>query len=723
MSMNSVQRPLSNEVVSKVLDRPYAGDGGIQSEEDAIVNISCLLLNSSQVYKQNRMNRIALYERLYANELPKKERQLFNICLPIFGGFEDALQANLTDPVKLQFQETNPQDYLVVPKLQAQFDNEKDGLLPNQMWNSKARDLMHDALLSGRATSKIYAENQPKFRTVFESTNYTNFHCQPLGGAYLENHLFVGEEGIYMTLEDIVSNDAFPKAQRNKIANFSYTDEWWQQVEMTYGTHFARFRSMYLGIESNTFTGTKTLYLAQFIITRRGVRYYCLFDPISKNWLQIEKLSEFMGTDLYPYKSAATHQDSQNFWSKGFSDDIFSIAVVVSTLLNQELTNREKSNFNARAYDPSMFTDEAKLDAAQYIPDRLVPVDTMGGVRKIEDGIFSFSTPQLQGTIDLVGWMQQNLGGLIGMTDLSMSSAAPGQKKGKQNATVQIAQQQQVAKRIGFRAESFKEMFGQIGEAYISGLKEFMPASLPISLIGEDGYTEESELKRIEMTRTSTIGVKVLSTSAEDADNQAKTNKRIQALSMLAEDANLNPQWRTEQTLKTIGGFDDSEIKMAMDLQTYGSKKQIAHASKAIQELLRGKQPAIYYAADMAFMQYIQDFMSENQSKMMKKKIHPKHGIELLLIAFFTEYLQQYVKPPTDPKTGQPKTDPKTGQPMPGIVQANEQRKAQKLINQQKQAMQMQQAGNNKPAQSGQQSSSATPGKAAMPGAGAPMGV
>lgn len=689
--MTSVQRPLSNEVVSEILDKPYSGEG-YKSEEDAIVDIAFLLWNNSQVYKQNRMNRIALYERLYNNELPKKERQLFNICLPIFGGFEDALQANLTDPVKLKFKETNPQDYLVIPKIQAQFDKEKDGLLPNQMWNSKARDLMHDALLSGRAIAKIYSESDPEYRSVFETVNYSNFHCQPLGGAYLENHLFVGEEGIYMTLEDIVSNEDFPKEQRDKISNFSYTDEWWQQLEDTYGTHFARYRSMHLNVNSNTFSGAKTLMLCQFIITRKGVRWFVLFDPISKNWLRIERWNEINGSDLYPYKSAATHQDSQNFWSKSFSDDIFSVAVVVSTLLNQELTNREKSNFNARAYDPSMFTDEAKLDAAQYIPDRLVPVDTMGGTRKIEEGIYSFQTAQLSGTIDLVGWMQGNLGGLIGMSDLS-GATGPQKGKGKQNATVAIAQQQQVAKRIGFRAEPFKEMFGQIGEAYVQGLKEFMPAKLAVKLIGEDGYTQGDELKRVEMSRTSTIGVEVESTSAEDADTQAKAAKRIQALTMLAQDPGINPQWRTEQTLKTVGGFDDAEIKMAMDLQTYGSKKQIAHASKAIQELLNGKMPKVYYAAEAVFLQYIQDFVSENQNKVMKRKVHPVHGVETYLIALFGDYINQ----------------------MAPLIQQNMQRKTQQQI--QKKMM----GAGAKGQPDGQ--NSATEGGKAMPGVTSTVGV
>lgn len=689
--MDSQQRPLSNEVISPLLDRAYSASR-FAKEEDEITDIAFQLWLDSQVYKQNRMNRVGLYERLYNNELPRKERQLFNICLPIMGGFEDALQANMTDPVKLTFHETNPQDYLIVPKVQALWEQEKDGLQPNQMWNSKARDLMHDALLSGRAIAIEYAENDPVYRNVFDTVNYSEFHCQPLGGGYLENHLFVGQEGIYMTLEDIISNESFPLEQRKKVQNFSFTNEYWQYIEDTYGTHFARFKSMYLNIQSNTFSGAKTLFLNQFIITRHGVRYKVLFDPISKIWLSCEKLRDINGSDLYPYKSAATHQDSKNFWSKGFSDDIFAIALTISTLLNQELTNREKSNFNARAYDPAMFTDEAKLDAAQYIPDRLVPADTMAGTRKIEDGIYSFQTPQLQGTINLIEWMQTNLGQTIGLADLSMPQQ-PGQKGKKQNAAVQIAQQAQVAKRIGFKAEPFKEMFGQIGEAYVQGLKEFMPGTLPVKLIGEDGYTEEGELKRLEITRAGDIGIKVVSTSSEELDNQTKKNARIQALSMVAEDPNVSSQWRTEATLKTVGGFTDEEIKIAMEVQSYGSKKQIAHASKAIQELLKGKMPDIYYNADAVFLQYLQDFVTDNKNKVMKRKVHPQHGIEVYLIALFGEYMNS----------------------MAQIVQQNELRKQAAA---KQKIMQGQGQGQN-PA-GGMNSGQQNPGKAAMPGIAQP---
>lgn len=643
--MDSQSRPLSDEVVTEVSERSDAVDS-FTSEEDRITSIAQRLWINSQIYKENRMNRISLFERLYNNELPRKERQLFNVCLPIFGGFEDALQANLTDPVALRFEPTNPADYLVTPKIQAQWEAEKDGLKPNQLWNSKARDMMHDALLSGRAIAKIYAENDPVYRSVLETTNYSNFHCQPLGGGNLENHLFSGEEGIYMTLEDIATNDNFPLSQRTKINKFAYTDEMWQNLETRYGTRFARFKSIGLDVYSNTFTGTKTLMLNQFVITRKGVRWYVLFDPISQIWLQCEKLEDFLGSSEYPWKSAATHQDSQNFWSKGFSDDIFGIALTVSTLLNQELTNREKQNFNSKAYDPSLFVDEQKLDAAQYQPDRLVPVDTQMGTRRIADGIFEFKTAELQGTINLIQWLESDLGKNVGITDLTLG--APSSKQ--QKAQVVLAQQQQVAKRIGFRSEPFKEMFGQVGESWLSGLKNFMPANLPVRILGEDGFTEESELKKIEVSRTGTIGVKVISTSAEQSENQAKKDARIQALGMVADSPNINSQWRDEKIMRDVGEFTDEEVKMAMDTQTYGSRKMVARASAAIQELLKGKMPDVYMGADLVFLQYIQDFMLDNQQKLMKKKAHPTYGVEVALAALFGEYISE-VAPFVDENT------------------------------------------------------------------------
>lgn len=623
LSYHEITAPTDSSV--KKLLNTRREDGSFKTKEERITNKALLLWINSQMYKQNRMRRIALFERLYNNELPRKERQLFNICLPIMAGFEDALKANMSDPVTLTFKETNPKDYLVVPKIQAQWQAEKSGTEPWQQWDRKSRNSMHDLMLSGRTITKLYTENVPDYRSILETVNYSKFHCQPLGGSDLENHTFCGEEGVYMTMDEIARNESFPQEQRQKIANFSYTDEWWQYIEENYGTTFSRFKSLGLNVTSNSFSGTQSLYLNQFIVLDEGVRHYVLFDPISMNWLRCEPWSEMNGgSEKYPYDSAATHEDSENFWSKGFSDDIFAIAMAVSTLFNQELTNREKSNFNARAYDPLMFTDEAKLDAAQYQPDRLVPADTQGGVRKIQDGIYSFQTPQLQGTINLVEWMQGNLSKNIGVSDLTMG----GQQKGQQKANVVIAQQQQVAKRISFKAEPVKEMWQRLGERYVAGLKGFMPAKLPVNIIGEDGFTEESDLTYLEMKKSGKINIEVKSSSSDKQEQESKKNARMQALTMTNQSPNVNSKVRDEMIFREVGQFDDSEIASLMDTQTYGSKKMLAHASRAIQEMLNGKMPDLYYGAEIAYGQYIQNFMEDNQDRLMKKTAKDHHLIE-----------------------------------------------------------------------------------------------
>lgn len=658
---------LSKEGVDRLLSSKDPDTGEYKDFAEEAASKAFLLWINSQIYKQPRMSKVGLFERLYNNELPRKERQLFNVCLPIMSGFEDALKANLTDPVSLKFKPgKNPANYIVTPKIQAQWAAEKDGLEPHQRWNKKARDDMHNAMLSGVGILKGYAENEPEYRFNLETTNYSRFHCQPLGGGDLENHTFAGEEGIYMSLDEIRENPMFDKKYREKVYNMNVSDDWWTYIQDNYGTLYQRFTSLGLDVRSNTFSGVRQAYLCQFVITIKNRRYFVLFDGISQQPLLVEPLEDFLGMHRYPWSTWQTHEDSENFWSKSFSDDIFSVAMTISTMVNQELTNREKQNFNPRAYDPTMFTDEAKLDAASYFPDRLVPADTNMGTRKIEEGVYSFKVNQLEGTINLAQWLDGYLADKVG---LSNGAAAGG--KGKQNAQVVLANQQAIAKRFGFRAEPCKEAWARVGEAYVSGLKNFMPSKLAVEIIGEDGFTEEAELKRVEMRKAGTIGVEVISESSEQQESGSKKQARAQSLDALAEDQNVNSKWRTEQRLR-LGEWADSEISMAMDTQTYGSKKQIAKASAAIQDLLRGKMPPIYYGADIGFLQYIQDFQTDNRDKLMKRKVHPKHTrgtgdpIEVFLIALFGEYINEYVKPQPGPK----------GKKMPGIVQGNMQRKA-----------------------------------------------
>lgn len=599
------------EKATKELDTKEAKTSPIPFNE-ILANEARLLLVQSQIYKQPRMNLLATFERLYNNDVPPKLRQMFNVVIPIFSGMVDSLLAMFNDEVQIKFKATNPAQHLVVPKIQAHWNNERDSLAPNAMWNYKGRTDRFNAVLSGRGILKEYAYNDPEYINCLEVVNYSDFHCQPNGGGILENHQFTGTESNFKTLWELKASSKYDQAQVTKLSEFAWSDENFQQLETTYGTKFARWKALGLNVENNALTSEKTYNLCDFVLTHNGVRYNIVFEPCSGIWLSVEEWKKLKPSGTYPFKSYATHEDDKNFWSKSYADDFFQVADAVITLFNQELTNREKKNFNARAYDQDMFQDIAKLDAAQYRVDSLVPANTQGGTKRIAAGIYAFETPDLQGTIDLVNWMSTYTGQKTGADELPPA-------KGNNKVQINLMQQQKQSKRIGLRSDSWQECYCQLGETFVEGMREYMPPSLSIQVIGEDGFIEEQELRRVEVKKCGIIGISVVSTNEQQTSDAMKKDGQVKAIEMVASNPTLS-KYEKETIYRNIGQFDESEILLLLDKEGSISKKQIAHASLAIQYILLNKVPDIYYGADIAYLNYFKQYITDHKREIRGKE-------------------------------------------------------------------------------------------------------
>lgn len=590
--------------------------------EDKIASLAREMLVSSQIYKQPRMNTIAVYERLYNNDVLPKLRQMFNSVLPIFSGMVDELLAMFNDQLQLKFKALNPMQELVIPKLQSHWNSERDSLAPNAMWNYKARSDRFNAVLSGRGIIQEFAYNDPEYTNVVNVINYSDFHCQPNGGGLLEKHLFCGTEGNFKTLYDLKTSGKYDQKKIKEIETYAWSDRLFENLETTYGTKFARWKALGLDVETNNFTGELTYNFCDFIITYNGVRYNVVFEPTSGIWIYCKPWIDTMPSGKYPFKSWATHEDDKNFWSKSYSDDFFTIADSVITLFNQELTNREKKNYNARAFDKDMFQDVAKLDAAQYRPDALVPANTAGGTKTIASGIYAFDTPELKGTIDLISWMSEYTGQKTGADELPPAS-------GKNKVAIQMMQQKKQSNRVGLRSASFKECYQQLGETFIEGLVEFMPPILSIQMIGENGFIEDAELKRIDVKNMGKIGIAVTSSSEQESGDDIKKQGQVQAIEMVAQNPTMT-RYEKEVIYRNIGQFSESEIMFLLDQNGALSRKQYAHASAAIQNILLGKEPDIYYGADMAYAKYIQSYLIDNKTKVRGKEDQFMKFIEII---------------------------------------------------------------------------------------------
>lgn len=585
---------------------------------DKLTQTACLQLQTSNNYKKNLLEKWKSYEDLKAGNVKKKLRIQYSVALPVFVGMLDTLAADFDEPVELEFKKKHPSDYFKVQKIQASFDLEKKSLEMTARWDYKSRLDKSINILYGRSILKEYAESDPKYRNVLTIVHPTYFHCQPMGGGLLENHLFCGEEGILRTENDIekgVESGIYDKDQFEQLKTRAGNKDYLDEVTDYQREKLARFQASGLDPDTNSYVGEKTYNLCEWVLTHKGDRYYLLFDPWTMTWLRCELLKDIFSKNLYPWTSWASFEDDKVFWSQSYADIIYPVADAIVTLYNQELTNREKRNMGARAYDKDMFPDVAKLDEAQYRPDALVPVDTKGGTRRIDQGLYRFDTAELQGTIQLLDWTKKDLQQDTGVGDISQGTAVNSAKK----VNVAYMEQAAIAKRLGYKSQSYTECWGEIGLRYVQGLKDHMSQKMYIEILGDSGI-EPDVMTREDVLLKGDIGVQVVSSTARKASAEKDRQAHAEAIKLLIQDQNMNSEWRTAATLRYVGKFSEAEIKLALDTKNYADKESVAKAHIVIEELLADKEPLVNYAANGVFLKIINDYMMEHRNKLGVEK-------------------------------------------------------------------------------------------------------
>lgn len=584
---------------------------------DQAVNLATLQVMACSDFKAPRLKTISKFYHLYDGHVPKKIRQLFNVPIPVFPGMIDTLNAQYDTGIFLEFEAGDAADYFQTQKINGAWRMEVMNTAQNSKWDPKLRMARKHAIMTGRAVLEYSTTSDPKYKSELNNVLLKDFNFQPRGGLYLENHLFAGTEDIERTQYDLVEgakNGIYDKEKVRELISSAGSSEYLDGKHTADAlTRLDRFRPLGLDAENHSYVGQQIYKLCQQILEIDGKRYVIVFDPRTKIWVRFECWADVDESDLMPYVTYATHEDSENFLSKAYGDDIYAASDAIVAMFNQELTNREKKNYTARAYDKEMFTDVRKLDESMHRPDALVPVDTKGGTRRIGEGIYEFKVGELGGTVNLIDWITGSLGRNTGATDLAMGGTQDASKL----ASVTFAEQKSVSKRIGWGAQPFQDMIGDLGQRFIWGLKNHMPAKMAIQLLGESGY-EWDEITRMDLNTTKDVNILIRSTDQQQSDSEMKAERRAKALGMLDPNT-INASWRNEQILRSVGEFEDDEIAQAQDLKTYNDKKSLSKASESIQAILRGKKPELWGGATVAFMQKIVDFASDKQSKLKDK--------------------------------------------------------------------------------------------------------
>lgn len=577
-------------------------------------------LQVSWEFKLPRIQRIKKYRRLYNTEVPPKLRTQFNVPLPVFAGMIDTLQADLDDALLLKFRAQDPADWKAAQKANAYLEKESTSMRPGAQWNKKFRQARQESIITGRGILKYAVGNEEgNYYSCLDSVPFEDFFFEPLGGGSLENHLFAGQQNIWMTESQLrkgVENGIYDKTQVNKLVadggmNYKSSGVWDGNMDFA-----NRFAPLGLNTETNNYVGEKVFHLVEWVSEFQGRRWYNLYDAYSGTWIRFDKWEEICSSEYLPWMSFASHEDAKNFASKSFADDLYPIADSVITLFNQELTNRQKRNLNAKMYDKDMIKDVQKLDEAQYRPDALVPVDTKGGTRKLSEGVYAFQTPELTGTINMVDWLTESSGRQLGVNELQQGQSQAATKK----VGVAYAELAQVSKRLSFMSQPFIEVGQELGLRVVGGLKDYMTEPIAVELLGEDGV-EWDVFRRLDLNTKKDLEITVSSQAMENKTNERAKANKAKALELTAGSQNVNQKARDEFIFREIGEFSESEIAVLLDTKTESDKETQAEVSAAIQEIvLRNKKPSLNWNADRYFIRKILDFAKKHKDTLTDKK-------------------------------------------------------------------------------------------------------
>ena len=447
---------------------------------DEITRVAFTQLRTSMIFKTPRLAKIKESEDLYQGVVEKQLKNPFNYSFPFMSGFVDHYLARIDEPPRAKFRHQELADLKTALKVDAAFNAEVTS--PIQKYAMKDRWATKLAVYSGRAVYKYFAESWQGYTSHFEIKDHNDFHCEPDGGGDLEAHLFCGEQGVFRTKEQLLEGKDAGVYDAGQVAKLlsGTTKSDYKEVEDEMGQRLAR--SAALGLQPGTanYIGQDLFKFAEWYLTYKGQRWYALFDETSGIWIRLKSLKEITESELWPYTSWATHEDPRIFWTKGPCDDARDIHKYIVRAINQELYNREKINRGQRGYDPEMFPDVEAL--GDWRPDGLTPVDTKGGTRSIASGLFEFRVAGLNGTIDLVQFIDSYFGRKTGSTP-----GSEGQAERNKRVGIYFGEIQQIDEFIGLRNKSKKEAWANIAQRYLHGLDENLIGDKSIEVMGSGG--------------------------------------------------------------------------------------------------------------------------------------------------------------------------------------------------------------------------------------------
>lgn len=527
----------------------------------------------------------------------------------ILNGFLDALLSGQDEPISIKFKNTREQDLKASKKISAVWDREKSPAKGN--FDAYILDVKYFAAVSGRGFLKFWVDSMPKFGAHMYVCDHFDMLTEPMGGPYLDPHLFKGEQNIFRTTTEVeeLATSGHYDADQVRALKSRYQEEDFKKNVDSYKFKMMRYAAMGLDIDSNDYVGEKLYNFTEWVMFFKGKWRYMVFDYRAKTWVRFKDLEDvFAHAEEYPgrgpWVSFSTNRHPKLFWNKAILDDIRPVAYTMKKVLNLSLDNLEKRNWDMKAYDPNVFKDPTQL---LYKQDGLAKA-TLDRGKSIQSGIFQFQTPDTTAiTINLNQYLDRFLSTKSGITEAVQGAGAADTTNGIYFGNIQQSQN-----RLGLKNKMFYQAMFDIGTMFDWGCYEHLSEKYAVKILGPNGVQWEEEVTKLDLEKE--FMLEVTGGNDEERANAAMLTRKAAVLAEIGNSQTLSPRLNASWLLReklAAGGYDDEQVRRALDTQNDGNEDILSEAAEAIYEIVEGGDPMLNRGAMPAYVQKIMDFAQD----------------------------------------------------------------------------------------------------------------
>lgn len=526
-----------------------------------------------------------------------------NVALHKATGFIQTVLSKIDTPLSFKFLAQHEGDQKNARLLNALVDTDTQ----SDNWNFKDLLGKKHAIIYGRAIFSYFASSTEGYKANLTNIDPYDFLIDPnCGGINLQEARYCGAYNIYFDRSELEEGKSsrFLAREVNEILSGDGNNDEVTQEQQDKSNRYA-----HLGYTRHTQREKHDPDLFKFwnwYTTYKGERYYVVISETYGKAIRIEKLSDITKSNLFPFWSYAVFPDANEFWTESYISIVREIFMAQNVAINQMLINANKINNPQRAIDVGSILDETEL---RYKPNgkiRFKP-DT-----NINSALQVLETPAIDTPLAVYETLENIVQLMSGVTG-AVQGVAEEDKVGIYEGNISAT-----SDRFNLLNKSYTNGYNQFAVLYKWGVQEHLKKKQAVRIIGPDGV-EVHNVNYKDISPLQDYLVAVSSSTSESQTDAREKREKIQFLSQYLGTGLINDRNAFEMEAEIVG-FNQSDIRRLTDAKNTYKSEIISEASRDIELIISGKKVQPNEIADLAYLQYISNYMRDKKENLSLKQ-------------------------------------------------------------------------------------------------------